>query len=347
MAVYSPVIFGIEGLNMSADEAAFFHDVRPWGIILFARNIESRDQLRGLTDSLREMSGRADLPILIDQEGGRVARLKPPLVAAYPPMGLYGDMFAADQARAIEAARLGAALLAHDLYELGINIDCAPCLDLRLPETSNVIGDRAFGDNVTRCVALGRAVMDGLEMGGTLPVVKHMPGHGRALVDSHHELPRITADRATLEQTDFEVFKQLNDALIGMTGHLLYEAIDAETVSTCSKPLVDGIIRRHIGFDGLLMSDDISMSALSDDIGARVTAALMAGCDMVLHCNGDMSEMQNVAAALPSRPSVDAAPRIQRVDDALHMLASEVPKGARKVWGELMGDVFPESQNAL
>lgn len=347
MAAYSPVIFGIEGLHLSADEATFFHDVRPWGIILFARNIESRDQLRALTDSLRSMSGRADLPILIDQEGGRVARLKPPLVATYPPMGLYGEMFATDQARAIEAARLGAALLAHDLFELGINIDCAPCLDLRLPETSNVIGDRAFGDDVARTVALGRAVMDGLEMGGALPVIKHIPGHGRALVDSHYELPRITADRATLEQNDFEVFKQLNDALIGMTGHLLYEAIDAETVSTCSKPLIDGVIRRHIGFDGLLMSDDISMSALSDDIGTRTNAALKAGCDMVLHCNGDMSEMQAVAAALPRRPSVDAAPRLKRADDALHGLVSELPRGARKIWRELMGDIFPESQNAL
>ena len=347
MAAYSPVIFGIEGLHLSADEAAFFQDVRPWGIILFARNIESRDQLRALTDALRDMSGRADLPILIDQEGGRVARLKPPLVAAYPPMGLYGEMFATDQARAIEAARLGAALLAHDLFELGINIDCAPCLDLRLPETSQVIGDRAFGDDVARTVALGRAVMDGLEMGGVLPVIKHIPGHGRALVDSHFELPRITADWATLEQNDFEVFKQLNDALIGMTGHLLYEAIDAEIVSTCSKPVIDGVIRRHIGFDGLLMSDDISMSALSDDIGINATAAVRAGCDMVLHCNGDMSEMQALATALPRRPSVDAAPRLQRAEDALLGLVSQVPKGARKVWGELMGDIFPESQNAL
>ncbi|MDG1007337.1 MAG: beta-N-acetylhexosaminidase [Alphaproteobacteria bacterium] len=347
MTAYSPVIFGLGGLHTTADEAAFFHDVRPWGIILFARNIESCDQLRALTDSLRDAAGRADLPILIDQEGGRVARLKPPLVAAYPPMGLYGEMFATDQARAIEAARLGAALLAHDLFELGININCAPCLDLRLPETSEVIGDRAFGDDVMRAATLGRAVMDGLEMGGVLPVIKHIPGHGRALVDSHLELPRISADRATLEQNDFAVFKQLNDALIGMTGHLLYEAIDAETVSTCSKPVIEGVIRRHIGFDGLLMSDDISMSALRDDIGARTMAALKAGCDMVLHCNGDMGEMQAVAAALPPRPSVDAAPRIHRADDALHGLASEVPKGARKVWGELMGDVFPESQNAL
>ncbi|MBL71256.1 MAG: beta-N-acetylhexosaminidase [Rhodobiaceae bacterium] len=347
MSDFSPAIFGLQGLTLSDEEAAFFHDVRPWGIILFARNIESRDQLRALTDDFREKSGNAHLPILIDQEGGRVARLKPPLVPAYPPMGLYGELFEKDKAAAVEAARLGAALLAQDLFALGISINCAPCLDLRLPETSDVIGDRAFGDDVERVVALGRAVIDGFDMGGVMPVVKHMPGHGRATVDSHDELPCIDSDRDTLRQSDFEPFKQLNDALLGMTGHLLFTAIDEGAASTCSKTVIGNIIRNHIGFDGVLMSDDISMSALAGDMGARVTGALKAGCDMVLHCNGDMAEMQAVAEILPSKPSIDAAPRIARVDEALASLESDVPKGARKVWGEIMADIFPESQNAV
>ena len=186
MSDFSPAIFGLQGLTLSDEEAAFFHDVRPWGIILFARNIESRDQLRALTDDLREKSGNAHLPILIDQEGGRVARLKPPLVPAYPPMGLYGELFKKDKAAAVEAARLGAALLAQDLFALGISINCAPCLDLRLPETSDVIGDRAFGDDVERVVALGRAVMDGFDMGGVMPVIKHMPGPRHMFNNRHH-----------------------------------------------------------------------------------------------------------------------------------------------------------------
>lgn len=347
MTDFSPAIIGLQGPTLSDEEAAFFDDVRSWGIILFARNIESREQLRALTDDLRNKSGNSHLPILIDQEGGRVARLRPPLVSAYPPMGLYGEMYQMDKAAAIEAARLGAALLAQDLFELGISVNCAPCLDLRLPETSNVIGDRAFGDDVERVVALGRAVMDGLKMGGVLPVVKHMPGHGRAMVDSHHELPRIDSDSDTLRQSDFEPFKQLNDALLGMTGHLLFTAIDKAAVSTCSKAVIADVIRGHIGFDGLLMSDDISMSALAGDMGARVTGALKAGCDVVLHCNGDMAEMQAIADILPRKPSIDAAPRLARVDEALATLTCDVPKGARKVWGELMADIFPESQNAL
>jgi len=332
---------------LSDEEAAFFQDVRPWGIILFARNIESRVQLRALTSDLRETLGNAHLPILIDQEGGRVARLKPPLVPAYPPMGLYGELFEKDRVAAIEAARLGAALLAQDLFALGISVNCAPCLDLRLPETSEVIGDRAFGDDVERVVALGRAVMDGFDMGGVMPVIKHMPGHGRATVDSHDELPCIDSDSDTLRKSDFQPFKQLNDALLGMTGHLLFSAIDEVAVSTCSKTVIADIIRNHIGFDGVLMSDDISMSALVGNMRARVTGALKAGCDMVLHCNGDMAEMLAIAEILPSKPSIDAAPRIARVDEALATLQSDVPKGVRKVWEEIMADIFPESQNAL
>ena len=346
-----PVIFGFEGLTVTQDEGAFFHAARPWGVILFARNIESLDQLRALTDSLREMSGNQHLPIFIDQEGGRVARVKPPLVSAYPPMGVYGEMYQQDKARAIEAARLGAALLAQDLFELGITITCAPCLDLRLPEMSDVIGDRGLGGDVETVVAIGQAVLDGLEMGGVLPVIKHMPGHGRAKVDSHFELPIIEDDVPTLKATDFEIFRQLNEPLMGplmgMTGHLRYTSVDAGETSTFSKPVIEGVIRDYIGFDGLLMSDDVSMQALNGDMGERVTKSLAAGCDVVLHCNGDRAEMDAVHAALPSAPSADAQRRMDKVDAALAALSCDVPAGSRKVWGELMGDVFPQASDAL
>ena len=343
----SPVIYGLEGLTFTEDEGAFFHAARPWGVILFARNIESREQLRKLTDSLREMSGNPHLPILIDQEGGRVARLRPPLVSAYPPMGVYGEMYQQDKNRAVEAARLGAALLAQDLFEFGINITCAPCLDLRLAGMSDVIGDRGLGGDVETVVAIGRAVLDGLDMGGVLPVIKHMPGHGRAKVDSHFELPVIEDDVPTLKGNDFEVFRQLNEPLMGMTGHLRFTSVDAAETSTFSRPVIQGVIRDYIGFDGLLMSDDVSMKALSGEMGERVAKSLAAGCDMILHCNGDRAEMQAVQAALPSEVSADAKRRMNAVDTALKSLSCDVPAGTRKVWGELMGDVFPQASDAL
>lgn len=346
MAHTAPVIFGLRGTALSEEEGAFFHAARPWGVILFARNIESREQIRRLTDELREQSGNAHLPILIDQEGGRVARLKPPLVSAYPPMGVYGEIYKQDPARAVEAARLGAALIAQDCHQLGITVDCAPCLDLLLPETTDAIGDRALGDNVEQVVALGRAVIDGLEMGGVLPVIKHIPGHGRGATDSHDELPIVDAAAADLSTTDFEIFRQLNHVCLGMTGHLQYPAIDAQ-VSTFSKTLIDDVIRGQIGFDGVLMSDDISMQALSGSMQERVTKSLKAGCDLILHCNGDRAEMEAIAEALPGKPSVDAATRLARADAAIKALSCEVPAGARKVWGELLGDLFPQAQNAL
>ena len=335
---YRPVIYGLERLAVTDEEAAFFRDARPWGLILFARNIESREQLLALTNSLREQSGNPNLPILIDQEGGRVARVKPPIAPLYPPMGVYGEIYKQDKARGLEAARLGAALLAQDLHRLGINVTCAPCLDLRLEGMSGVIGDRAFGEDVETIVALGRAVMDGLVMGGVLPVVKHMPGHGRAAVDSHFELPLVDADITTLQETDFAVFRQLNDAPLGMTGHLRFNAIDAAAPSTLSKTLIDGVIRDFIGFDGVLMSDDISMQALSGDLGQLSEKALAAGCDLILHCNGRADEMQAVQATIPDKPNAATQQRLDRAEAALAALTCKVPADARKVWGELMGD---------
>lgn len=343
----NPVIYGLQGPAMSEDEGAFFHRARPWGVILFARNIESREQLRALTDGLREASGNRHLPIFIDQEGGRVARVKPPLAPAYPATGLYGDIYKSDKSRAIEAARLGAALLAQDLHTLGINITCAPCLDLRLPGMSDVIGDRSFGADVEAVVDLGRAVLDGLDMGGVLPVIKHIPGHGRARVDSHVELPVIEDDVPTLKETDFEIFRQLNEPLMAMTGHLRFASIDAGETSTFSKSVIEGVIRDYIGFDGLLMSDDISMGALAGDMQSRVTKSLNAGCDVILHCNGVPDEMQAIHTALPETPNAAAQARMDAVDAALAALRCDVPAGARKVWGELVADVFPQAQNAL
>jgi beta-N-acetylhexosaminidase len=350
----APVIYGLQGLEFTQEEGAFFHAARPWGVILFARNIESRQQVRALTDNLREMSGNPHLPIFIDQEGGRVARLKPPLVPAYPPMGAYGEIYQTDKARAVEAARLGAALLAQDLHELGIPITCAPCLDLAFPDMSDVIGDRAFGDDVERVVVLGQAVLEGLQMGGVLPVLKHIPGHGRSRVDSHHDLPMIDTDIATLKATDFEVFRRTcapqMAPLMAMTGHLRFNAIDASETSTFSKPLIEEVIRNYIGFDGLLMSDDISMGALSGDISSRVHKTLKAGCDVVLHCNGDAQEMNQIQDALkeaPNRLPPQAQARLSAVEQAIGELSCDVPLGARKVWGELVADIFPEAQNAL
>lgn len=342
-----PVIFGFAGVQLSDAEADFFHEARPWGVILFARNIETRAQVRALTDQLRAASGNPHLPILIDQEGGRVARLRPPLVAAHPPAAAYGTVYRQDPDAARHAAQLGGALLAADLHDLGINITCAPCLDLGLPGMSDVIGDRAFGDTPEMVGALGAAFADGLQQGGVLPVIKHMPGHGRATVDSHFELPVIEAPVPHLQAQDFEPFRHLNGALLGMTGHLLLTAIDEAAPVTLSPKIIDQVIRQHIGFDGVLMGDDVSMQALRQPLADSAAQSLAAGCDVVLHCNGDMAEMRAIAAALPDTMDDASAARIARVDAALANLTCDVPEAARQTWGEIMGDIFPAARNAL
>ena len=349
---FRPVIFGIAGPEVSKAEGAFFHQTRPWGIILFARNIVDAEQLTRLTEMLRDMSGQPHLPILIDQEGGRVARLKPPLAMAHPPAARYGQIYKTDPERATQAARLGALLLADDLRRYGINISCAPCMDLGLPAMSDVIGDRAFAGDAATVAQLGAAFAQGLEQGGVLPVIKHLPGHGRARVDSHHDLPIIEEDIEKLEKTDFSAYANVNQTLIGMTGHLLFEAIDAAHVSTFSEIIINRIIRDSIGFDGLLMSDDVSMQALDGDIGSRAHRALAAGCDMVLHCNGDMAEMEAIAENLPPPQNQADVPRIAAVNAALAALAGppldeETRRRIRQDWGELVGDVFPDALNIV
>ncbi|GAB4511764.1 MAG: beta-N-acetylhexosaminidase [Roseibium sp.] len=292
-------ISGCAGPVLTADEVCFFRDEDPWGLILFARNIETPDQVRALTDTFRNMVGRDDAPVLVDQEGGRVQRLRPPHWRKYPAPRIFGDLYRRDGDAALRAAWLGARLIAEDLRPLGITVDCLPCLDVGFAETVDAIGDRAFSTDPGIVSALGAAMVAGALAGGVLPVIKHIPGHGRARVDSHIELPRVDADLSSLESVDFRPFEALSQVSLGMTAHIVYEGIDADAPGTQSEKVIRGIIRERIGFDGCLMSDDISMKALGGRFDDRSRKVIEAGCDIVLHCNGDMEEMRAVAAGVP------------------------------------------------
>jgi beta-N-acetylhexosaminidase len=313
----SACILGCSGPVLTDEERAFFRDVRPWGFILFKRNVETPQQVRALTDALRAVADRSDTPILIDQEGGRVARLQPPHWRRYPPGRAYGTLAGNDPLVRREVARLGARLIAHDLRELGINVDCVPVLDVPSPGAHDIIGDRAYGDSVSDVAFLGRAAAEGLIAGGVLPVIKHMPGHGRAGADSHQALPVVDARYEDLDARDFEPFRVLSDMPMGMTAHVVYTAIDARRPATTSRKAIRQVIRGAIGFDGLLMTDDLSMKALSGDFEQRARATLAAGCDMVLHCNGVMAEMKAVTRG--TRPLMGKARR--RADAALARIA--------------------------
>jgi beta-N-acetylhexosaminidase len=292
-------IFGCAGPRLSSDEAAFFRDVRPWGFILFARNIEDADQTRRLIDDLREAASDADAMVFVDQEGGRVQRLKPPLARLRRPAQRFGDLYARDPQTALGAVTLNHRLIAHELRTLGFDADCAPCIDLRLPQTHQVIGDRAFGGSPSAVSALGRAAMDGLMAGGVAPVIKHIPGHGRAAADSHLELPIVQTPQEVLEQTDFQPFRALADAPMAMTAHVVFTDIDPDACVTLSHRAIETVVRGFIGFDGLLMSDDLSMHALGGSFEERTRGSIAAGCDIVLHCNGSAEEMRAVAEAAP------------------------------------------------
>jgi beta-N-acetylhexosaminidase len=286
-------IFGCAGARLSADERAFFRDAQPYGFILFGRNIEAPDQVCALVDDLR--STASDAVVLIDQEGGRVARLKPPHWKARPSARRFGELHETDAEAAREAAYLNARLIAAELSALGIDVDCVPVLDVPVEGASDVIGDRAFARDPSVIIDLGRAVIEGMIDGGVLPVMKHIPGHGRAGADTHLELPHVTTDAEILSATDFVTFRSLNQCPLAMTAHVVYDAIDPQRPATTSPKVIRDVIRGEIGFDGLLMCDDISMNALSGPISARAKAALFAGCDIVLHCNGSMEEMAQVA----------------------------------------------------
>jgi len=302
------VLLGCAGERLTSQERGFFAAADPLGFVLFRRNCQARDQLRALVDELRASVGREDAPVLVDQEGGRVARLQPPEWRRYPPAG---EIAALPDPLALEAARLGARLIADDLAEIGITVDAAPVLDLPVPDSDPVIGDRAFGDEPVRVARLAGAFCEGLLAGGVLPVIKHIPGHGRARVDSHHACPRVETAPAILAHTDFAPFRALSAMPWAMTAHIVFAAIDAAAPATFSQRVIDTIIRGEIGFDGVLVSDDISMGALDGTPGERTRRALDAGCDLVLHCNGVMAEMAEIVdAARPISPA--AGERIAR-----------------------------------
>ena len=292
-------ITGLSGPALTAAERAFLREAAPWGLILFKRNVENKEQVARLVADFLGAVGNGEAPVLIDQEGGRVQRLGPPDWPAYPPGTAYGRLYDQDPEAGLAAARLGARLIAADLAPLGINVDCLPLADVPVAGADAVIGDRAYGETPGKVAAIAATVAEGLEAGGVLPVLKHIPGHGRATADSHQHLPVVNADRATLEATDFAAFRALAKLPLGMTAHVVFSAFDPVCPATTSATMLRDVIRGFIGFDGLLMSDDISMGALTGDIAARTRAALAAGCDVVLHCNGKLDEMQAVAAGAP------------------------------------------------
>jgi beta-N-acetylhexosaminidase len=293
------MIVGCAGKELTPEETAFFRAEQPWGFILFKRNVDTPDQVRKLVDALRATVDRADAPVLIDQEGGRVQRLGPPHWPRYPAGRAYGRMAGNDPLLRRELTRLGARLMAHDLWKLGINVDCVPVLDVPVPGAHDVIGDRAYATDPADIAVMGRAAAEGMIAGGVLPVIKHIPGHGRAGADSHLALPVVDTPHAELSRTDFVPFRHLADMPLAMTAHVVYSAIDPDHPATTSRRMLRQVIRGEIGYDGLVMSDDLSMKALAGDFGARTQAALSAGCDVVLHCNGDMAEMKPIAGATP------------------------------------------------
>jgi len=306
----TPAIFSLSGLALTADERALFRDADPAGYILFGRNIANRAQVRALTDELRALHGRERTFICIDQEGGRVTRLKPPEWLKFPPGEVFDKLYDVAPISAIEAARANAEALGLDLAEAGINVDCLPLLDVRQPGAHDVIGDRAFGSEPMRVAALGRAALDGLARAGVAGVIKHMPGHGRTHCDTHKAMPTVTAGEDELE-TDLAPFRALKDAAIGMTGHLLFTAWDAENPATLSPFVIEEIIRKRIGFDGLLLTDDLDMEALSGTVPERAERAVAAGCDLALYCWANLGHMKDIAERLPTMRAETAA-RLER-----------------------------------
>ncbi len=291
-------ITGVSGPALTDAEREFLRDAQPWGLIIFKRNVANPDALRALVDDARSVLGRA-APVLVDQEGGRVQRLGPPHWPKYPPAAAYGRLYDANRTEGLAAARLGARLIAADLAAVGIDVDCMPLADVPVAGADAVIGDRAFGAEPDKVSALAAAFAEGLQDGGVLPVVKHLPGHGRATADSHQRLPVVTAAKTALEAIDFAAFRPLAGLPLAMTAHVVFTALDQTAPATTSPVIVREVIRGSIGFQGLLMSDDLSMGALSGSLGERTLAALAAGCDMALHCNGSMDEMRAVAEAAP------------------------------------------------
>jgi beta-N-acetylhexosaminidase len=335
-------ITGLAGLTISAAERAFLRAMRPWGLILFKRNISAPEQVSDLTRDFRDSLGW-EAPVLVDQEGGRVQRLGPPHWLIYPPGARYGEIYDRDPTSGLAAARLGGHLIASDLSAVGIDTDCLPIADVPVPGSDAVIGDRAYGTEPGKVAAIAAAVAQGLLAGGVLPVLKHLPGHGRATADSHHKLPVVDTPRATLEKTDFAAFRPLGGLPLGMTAHVVFSAIDPDAPATTSVTMVREVIRGAIGFEGLLMSDDVSMNALSGTIAERTQAALAAGCDVVLHCNGDLAEMQAVASAAGELAGQAQA----RAEAALNLRGAREEfdvAAARRIFNDMVAERPPGSQ---
>ncbi len=309
-------ICGCSGRAFTAEEEAFIREASPWGLILFKRNVEDRVQLKALTARFRDLSGRADAPVLIDQEGGRVQRMSSPHWQVYPAAARLSAV-EQDPARQSRLAYTAARLIAHDLREVGVNVDCAPVLDVPAEGSHAIVGDRAFGTDIETVARLGRATAEGLMAGGVLPVMKHIPGHGRARADSHLELPVVDAPRGALERVDFAPFKANADLPAAMTAHVVFAAIDPDRPATLSPTVIGEVVRGALGFDGLLMSDDLSMKALSGSFRERTSALFAAGVDIALHCNGDLAEAREVAAVAPRL----AGRALNRVEKALARIA--------------------------
>ncbi|GGD88357.1 glycosyl hydrolase [Tsuneonella deserti] len=302
----TPAIFGLSGLELTADERAFFRESDPAGYILFGRNIETPEQVRALTDDLRAIHGRDKLLVSIDQEGGRVARMRPPHFTAFPPGAAFDALYEIAPSSALVAARSNAHAMGIELAEAGITVDYYPSLDVRQPGAHDVIGDRALGAEPLRVAALGRAILEGLAEAGVAGCIKHMPGHGRSLCDTHKELPTVTASEEELE-IDLAPFRALRDAPVGMTGHLVFTAWDAEHPATQSRTVIRDVIRGKIGFDGLLLTDDLDMEALSGSVPERAERAIAAGCDLALNCWAKMDDMVGIAGRLPAMSGETAA----------------------------------------
>ena len=292
-------ITGVSGLELTATEREFIRAERPWGFILFKRNVDAPEQVIRLLRDLRDTVGEPDAPVLIDQEGGQVQRLRPPNWPLYPAGAAFGDLYDIDPALGISAARLSARLIAADLSDLGVTVDCLPLADVPVPGADAVIGDRAYGAEPKKVAAIARAVTDGLEHGGVLPVLKHIPGHGRATADSHLKLPTVDTSKNELERTDFAAFRPLADLPMAMTAHVVFSALDPAHPATTSATIIEQVIRGVIGFQGLLMSDDVGMNALAGSFAERTRAVFAAGCDVVLHCSGKLDEMREIAAETP------------------------------------------------
>ncbi|WP_092587358.1 beta-N-acetylhexosaminidase [Rhizobium mongolense] len=318
------MILGCSGLSLTPEEKAFYKAERPWGFILFGRNISEPQQIADLVAEMRESVGW-HAPVLIDQEGGRVQRIRPPILQHYPSGQALGDIYRRNREQGLRAAWLMSRLHAFDLLKFGINVDCLPVLDVPVEGSSSVIGNRAYGGDPKTVADMGRAAAEGLKAGGVLPVMKHMPGHGRGFADSHHELPVVPVSRDELEAHDFPPFIAMKDELAAMTCHVVFTAIDPDNPATTSSKVIDGVIRKRIGFKGLLLSDDTSMNALAGTIGERAANIIAGGCDIVLHCNGHMDEMQQVVANTPvlARASLERAnavlagfPKVDQADEA-------------------------------